>query len=93
MDCLVHIFSTKNHFIICFHTYTQAYLTPSVYYNSTKTGYALANYFLEFVTNFEKCTPAMPEIWMKLWSTIALFFGYDAELEIIIIIVTDKVQN
>jgi hypothetical protein len=35
----------------------------------------------------------MPKIWMKLWNTIALFSLYNAELEIIIIILTDKVQN
>jgi hypothetical protein len=29
----------------------------------------------------------MLEIWMKLWSTIASFFLYNAELQIIIIII------
>jgi len=41
----------------------------------------------------------MPKIWMNLWSTIASFFWYNAELQIIIIIIimakkkTDNVQN
>jgi hypothetical protein len=35
----------------------------------------------------------MPKMWMKLWSTIASLFLYNAELQIIIIIIIIMAKN
>jgi hypothetical protein len=37
--------------------------------------------------------PALPKIWIKLWSTIASFFWYNAELQIDIIIIIIMAKN